>query len=104
MHDFVLNQLSTVKTELTTTCLQRPLYLEPTFHVYNIKLTMNYNHLSTKATIFIPSVVVLYRFDCIFQNVGRKKDSRNHLQNYGQFDQHFTHSFFVQKYSFVIAF
>jgi hypothetical protein len=36
---------------ITTTCLQRPLFLGPDFNVYSIDLPLNNDHLSTTATI-----------------------------------------------------
>ncbi len=44
--------LCTVKVELTTTCLQRPLFWSPIFNLCNIKLPLNNDHLSTTAKTF----------------------------------------------------
>ncbi len=44
-------KISTVKPELTTTCLRRPLFWSPNLCIYNIHLPLNNDHLSRMTTI-----------------------------------------------------
>ncbi len=50
---------------ITTTYLQRPLFEVPAFQIKRAKEPLNNDHPSTTFTIFwIPTVVVVHRFDC----------------------------------------
>jgi hypothetical protein len=54
---------------ITTTCMQRPLFLGPNFNFHNIKLALNNDHLSTTATNFGSRGWSLYTGLTVFWNL-----------------------------------